>query len=354
LSYIESVKKWCDDKYGGRSRVSYDQLLTGSKGEKHNIDVLIFGKEKEIPKKYKLLRLTETRHAYNNEITFVKIVDGVCHLKDFDLFTRICEDFGDGLSAKLASNSDGAHLFPSSAIIMAKDGFDSDLLTDWWLQKESNVKLDYGGGKLYLFSKYVDIWVRTAKPDACKCFLQLWTWNNGSPVQALPYVDEKGQERLNFKDARNIGLPKVSEYAKREEEAMAESEGLNILDELLGVYVFMQEGSCVFDHEFRRMTGDASLLTGALTAISSIIKETTRSQGDLRFVDHGDVKFIFTEQPNIVAVLVSSQYRQLFRVKLERFAQAFYDTFKESVDNWKGNLRVFSSAHEFIKDIFEV
>jgi hypothetical protein len=354
MSYAENAKKWCDDKYGGRSKVSYDQVLTGSKGEKHNIDVLVNGGEKNIPKKYKLLRLTETRHAYDNDITFVKIVDGVCHLKDFDLFTRTCEDFGDGLMAKLDPNSDGVHLFPSSAIIMAKDGFDSDILTDWWLQKETNLKLDYGGGKLYLFSKYVDVWVRTAKPDACKCFLELWTWNNGSPIQTLPYMDEKGRERLNFKEARNIGLPKVSEYAKREEKAIADSEGLNILNELLGVYVFMQEGSCVFDHKFRSMTGDSSLLTGALTAISSIIKETTRSQGDLRFVDHGDVKFIFAEQPNIISVLISTQYRQLFRVKLERFIQAFYDTYKEEIDNWKGNLRAFSSAHEFIKDIFEV
>lgn len=354
MSYVESAKKWCDDKYGGRSKVSYDQVLTGSKGEKHNVDVLVFGGEKNIPKKYKLLRLTETRHAYSNEVTFVKIVDGVCHLKDFDLFTRTCEDFGDGLMAKLDPNSDGEHLFPSSAIIMAKDGFDSDLLTDWWLQKETNLKLDYGAGKLYLFSKYVDLWVRTAKPDACKCFLELWVWNKGNPIQVLPYMDEKGRERLNFKEARNIGLPKVSEYAKREEKAISESEGLGVLNELLGVYVFMQEGSCVFDHKFRSMTGDASLLTGALTAISSIIKETTRSQGDLRFVDHGDVKFIFTEQPNIIAVLISTQYRQLFRVKLERFTQSFYDTFKEEIDNWKGNLRAFSGAHEFIKDIFEV
>ncbi|WXG44045.1 MAG: hypothetical protein WED04_08440 [Promethearchaeati archaeon SRVP18_Atabeyarchaeia-1] len=354
MSYVENAMKWCDDKFGGRGEVSYDQVLAGSKGEKHKIDVVVKGKAKSIPVKYKLLRLTETRHAYNNEVTFVKIVDGVCHLKDFDLFAKTCEDFGDGLMAKLDPSSDGEHLFPSSAIIMAKDGFDSDLLTDWWLQKETNLKLDYGAGKLYLFSKYVDVWVRTAKPDACKCFLELWTWNNGNPVQVLPFMDERGRERLNFKEARNIGLPKVSEYARREDKAIAGSEGLNMLDELLGVYVFMQEGSCVFDHKFRGMKGDASLLTGALTAISSIIKETTRSEGGLRFVDHGDVKLIFTEEPNIIAALVSTQYRQLFRVKLERFAQAFYDTFKEEIDNWKGNLKAFNGAHDFIKDIFEV
>jgi hypothetical protein len=353
LNYTENAKKWSDDKFGGRGQVTYDQVLTGSKGERHQIDVVVRGKAKSIPVKYKLLGLTDTRHAYNNEITFVKLVDGVCHLKDFDLFTKTCEDFGDGLRVKVDPKTDGAHIFPNSAIIMSKDGFDSDLLTDWWLQKETNLKLDYGAGKLYLFSKHVDVWVRTAKPDACKCFLQLWAWNNGNPIQVLPHMDEKGRERLNFKEARNTGLPKVSEYAKREEGAIAESESLNLLNELLAVYVFMQEGSCVFDHEFRSMTGDASLLTGALTAISSIIKETTRSQGDLRFVDHGDVKFIFTEQPNIISVLVSSQYRQLFRIKLERFTQAFYETFKEAIDNWKGNLHEFSSAHEFIKDIFE-
>jgi hypothetical protein len=354
LSFKENARKWCDDKFGGRGQVAYDQTLTGSKGEKHQLDVVVRGKAKSIPAKYKLLRLTETRHAYSNEVTFVDIVDGVCHLKDFDIFTKTCEDFGDGLMARLDPNSDGEHLFPSSAIIMAKDGFDSDLLTDWYLQKETSLKLDYGAGRLYLFSKYVDVWVRTAKPDACKCFLELWTWNDGNPIQVLPVMDEKGRERLNFKEARNTGLPKVSEYAKREEKTVAESEGPNILDELLGVYVFMQEGACVFDHKFRGMKGDASLLTGALTAISSIIKETTRSQGELRFVDHGDVKFIFSEAPNIISVLIAAEYQQLFRVRLERFTQAFYETYKDEIDNWKGNLRAFNGAHEFIKDIFEV
>lgn len=354
LSYTENARKWCDDKFGGRGQVAYDQVLKGSKGEPHQIDVVVKGKAKNIPVKYKLLRLTETRHAYNNEVTFVKIVDGVCHLKDFDIFTKTCEDFGDGLMAKLDPNSDGEHLFPSSAIIMAKDGFDSDLLTDWWLQKETNLKLDYGAGRIYLFSKYVDVWVRAAKPDACKCFLELWTWNNGNPIQVLPFMDEKGRERLNFKEARNIGLPKVSEYAQREERIRGESEELNILDDLLAAYVFMEEGSCVFDHKFREMKSDASLLTGALTAISSIIKETTRSQGELRFVDHGDVKFIFSEAPNMISVLIATQYQQLFRAKLERFTQAFYETYKDEIDNWKGNMRVFNGAHDFIKDIFEV
>jgi hypothetical protein len=353
LSYIESAKKWCDDKFGGRGRVSYDQALTGSKGEKHSIDVVVFGGEKNIPKKYKLLKLTETRHAYSNEVTFVKIVDGVCHLKDFDLFIKGCEDFGDGFMVKLDPNSDGEHIFPSTAIIMAKDGYDSDLLTDWWLEKETNLKLDYGDGKLYFFSKYVDGWVKTVKPDACKCFLELWNWNKGNPIQVIPSTDEKGRERLNFKEARILGLPKVTEYRRAEEKPVGEGEGLDIFDELLGVYVFMQEGSCVFEHKFRGMQSDASLLTSALSAISSIIKETTRSEGGLRFVDHGDVKFMFAEAPNIISVVVSTQYRQIFRVKLERFTQSFYDTFKEEIDNWKGNLRVFNMAHEFIKDIFE-
>jgi hypothetical protein len=354
LSYVESVKKWCDDRFGGRAQVNCDQALTGSKGEKHQIDVVVRGKAKSIPVKYKLLRLTETRHAYSNDVTFVKIIDGVCHLKDFDLFTKTCEDFGDGLMAKVDPKSDGGHLFPSLAIIMAKDGFDTDLLTDWWLQKETNINLDYGAGKAYLFSRYVDVWVRTAKPDACKCFLQLWAWNNGNPIQVLPFMDEKGRERLNFKEARNIGLPKVSEYAKSEEKTTPGSESLTMVDELIGVYVFMREGSCVFDHKFRGLKSDASLLTGALTAISSIIKETTRSEGELRLVDHGDVKFVFSDAPNIIAVLVSTRYRQLFRVKLERFTQAFYDTFKEEIESWKGNLKVFNGAHEFIRDIFEI
>lgn len=354
MSYIESAKKWCDDKFGGRAKVTYNQCLTGSKGEKHNIDVLVAGAAKNIPAKYRLLRLTETRHAYSNEVSFVKIIDGVCHLKEFDIFLKTCEDFGDGFMVKIDTNSDGAHLFPGAAIIMAKDGYDSDILTDWWLEKETSLKLDYGAGKIYLFSKYADVWVRTAKPDACKCFLELWTWNGGNPLQLLPNMDEKGRERLNFKEARDIGLPKVAEYARREEKFLADAEGLSILDELLGVYVFMAEGSCVFDHKFRAIKGDASLLTGALTAISSIIKETTRSEGELRFVDHGDVKFIFAEAPNMISVLVSTQYRQLFRAKLERFTQAFYDTFREQIENWKGNLRVFSGAHDFIRDIFEL
>lgn len=49
MSYVENAMKWCDDKFGGRGEVSYDQVLAGSKGEKHKIDVVVKGKAKSIP-----------------------------------------------------------------------------------------------------------------------------------------------------------------------------------------------------------------------------------------------------------------------------------------------------------------
>ncbi|MFX1257184.1 MAG: hypothetical protein ACFFAN_04965, partial [Promethearchaeota archaeon] len=60
-----------------------------------------------------------------------------------------------------------------------------------------------------------------------------------------------------------------------------------------GLYVIYDDGRDVFSHEFvKEGLQDPALISGMFTAISSFIKETTRSTQLLKTIDHGDITIL--------------------------------------------------------------
>ncbi len=122
-----------------------------------------------------------------------------------------------------------------------------------------------------------------------------------------------------------------------------------------GLYIIYDDGRGVFDYSFvQEVIQDPGLVAGMVSAITSFIKEATRSQDLLKSIDHGDITIILEYGKRIFgALFIKGNQTAEVRAKLKTFVERFEEKYQSVLEDWSGALVHFKEDHLLVEDIFK-
>jgi MFS family permease len=116
-------------------------------------------------------------------------------------------------------------------------------------------------------------------------------------------------------------------------------------------------GLPLFDYSFQKKLDteiELTLLSGALTAVSSFMNETMSEKGDLSLVRHGN-HFILTDkdqETGISSVIFSNKQDPELKKALREFQDRFCLEFGHHLKSWNGARDLFDGAVDIAEEIF--
>ncbi|MFX1601802.1 MAG: hypothetical protein ACFFB6_14500, partial [Promethearchaeota archaeon] len=124
-----------------------------------------------------------------------------------------------------------------------------------------------------------------------------------------------------------------------------------------GLYIIYDDGRGVFDYAFRSdTTQDPGLVSGMFSAITSFIKEMTKSTEALKKIDHGDITILLEYGNRIFgALFIKGTQTSEVRTPLKEFVQKFEDKYKDILKDWTGSLQYFKDEENYklLENIFK-
>ncbi len=96
------------------------------------------------------------------------------------------------------------------------------------------------------------------------------------------------------------------------------------------------------------------LVTGILSAITSISKEVFDSKKRVRSIDHQDKKILFSYGEFIITSVVAEEETQILFSKVDQLTQEFERNFYGILRQWNGNISPFASAWFIVDKIFPI
>ncbi len=125
--------------------------------------------------------------------------------------------------------------------------------------------------------------------------------------------------------------------------------------ELDSMYTMYEDGRDVFSYKFKESSdADPGLVAGMFSAITSFIKETTKSADLLRTIDHGDTKVIIEYGTYVFGAIFADRETTEIRSKLKTFVTEFEKRHGDILKKWDGNCTPFVNDEVLMKEIFEI
>jgi hypothetical protein len=122
-----------------------------------------------------------------------------------------------------------------------------------------------------------------------------------------------------------------------------------------GLYIIYDDGRGIFNYSFsEEFDQDPGLISGMFSAITSFIKETTRSQDLLKTIDHGDIR-ILLEYGNRVfgALFIKGKQSTVVRSQLREFVTSFEKKYADVLKDWSGALIHFKDDNKLVERLFK-
>ncbi len=96
------------------------------------------------------------------------------------------------------------------------------------------------------------------------------------------------------------------------------------------------------------------LVTGTVTALKSLISETTGAQTDLRKVSFRDKKMIVVENAdrNVATLIISDSDAWILQMAAQHFTESFCEQFQEAIREFNGNVAQFEKASDIVRQVF--
>ena len=124
-----------------------------------------------------------------------------------------------------------------------------------------------------------------------------------------------------------------------------------------GLYIIYDDGRGVFDYAFRSdEIQDPGLVSGMFSAITSFVKEMTKSTETLKKIDHGDITILLEYGNKIFgALFIKGTQSSEVRAPLKEFVQKFEEKYRDILKDWTGALAHFKDEEndELVENIFE-
>ena len=121
-----------------------------------------------------------------------------------------------------------------------------------------------------------------------------------------------------------------------------------------GIYVISKDGRCLYELSFKDILIDVDLITSALSAVGSLIRESIHSEERLKTIDHGDVKILIEYGKTVNATIIADKETPDIRKRLENFLIVFEQFYDKQITKWAGNIRPFYGAYKLIEIYFGV
>jgi hypothetical protein len=124
-----------------------------------------------------------------------------------------------------------------------------------------------------------------------------------------------------------------------------------------GLYIIYDDGRGVYNYAFQEGTDqDPGLVSGMFSAITSFIKEMTKSTEALKKIDHGDITILLEYGERIFgALFIKGAQSAEVRAPLKDFVNWFEEKYKDTLKDWTGALQHFKmdENHKKIEEMFE-
>ncbi len=122
-----------------------------------------------------------------------------------------------------------------------------------------------------------------------------------------------------------------------------------------GLYIIYDDGRGIFDYNFaEEYNQDPGIVSGMFSAITSFIKETTKSQELLKTIDHGDITILLEYGKRIFgALFIKGKQASEVRSNLREFVNKFEAKYADALADWSGALIYFKDDHKLVENIFK-
>ena len=150
-------------------------------------------------------------------------------------------------------------------------------------------------------------------------------------------------QKLRVKDKRNLEL--LQKY--------------NDLQNIDHLMVIHDSGISIYNYSFAEKHFDPQLISGFLTAIlsfqdSSIIRKNSTSQTGFELSYANFIILLNSGDFVKVALILDKKPSNSLRISLAEFISKFENKFKDSLINYKGDIKEFKNANELVEEIFKV
>jgi hypothetical protein len=159
---------------------------------------------------------------------------------------------------------------------------------------------------------------------------------------------EEDQKHQLYKDLRQLFFKKSIRLWRPEFSYLFEKV------EKQGLYIIYNDGRDVFNYTFiKEHLQDPGLISGMFSAISSFIKETTKSTQLLKTIDHGDITILIEYGSYVFgALFIKGNQTTEIRDQLKEFISIFERNHKEILPDWSGILTPFKQDNLLVSEIF--
>jgi len=208
---------------------------------------------------------------------------------------------------------------------------------------------EYMKGKArYLITKRedVDLYILSDEREEIKSILA--SLETGKILDEIKPTDEKEIQRFYFtlKYLYNNNLIDVlkQEFSYIFEKVVKQ-----------GLYIIYDDGRGIFDYNFaEEYDQDPGIVSGMFSAITSFIKETTKSQELLKTIDHGDITILLEYGKRIFgALFIKGKQASEVRLNLREFVNKFEAKYADALSDWSGALIYFKDDHKLVESIFK-
>ncbi|MHA1459409.1 MAG: hypothetical protein ACTSQR_07095 [Promethearchaeota archaeon] len=208
---------------------------------------------------------------------------------------------------------------------------------------------DYSKGKIrYLITKNKDLSLKNLALERDEVKSLLTSVETEKLLDELKPTDEKEMERFYF-TLKYLYNNNFINILKQEFSYLFEKA------EKQGLYIIYDDGRGIFDYNFAEdYAHDPGIVSGMFSAITSFIKETTKSQELLKTIDHGDITILIEYGKRIFgALFIKGRQSTEVRSSLKELVNSFEAKYAEVLADWSGALIYFKEDNKMVESIFK-
>ena len=208
---------------------------------------------------------------------------------------------------------------------------------------------DYSRGKIrYLITKREDVVMKNLALERDEIKTLLTSIETDELLEELKPTDEKEMKRFYF-TLKYLYNNSYIDILKQEFSYFFEKA------EKQGLYIIYDDGRGIFDYNFaEEYNHDPGIISGMFSAISSFIKETTKSQELLKTIDHGDITILIEYGKRIFgALFIKGKQSTEVRSSLKELITTFEAKYADVLADWSGALIYFKEDNKLVESIFK-
>ena len=118
------------------------------------------------------------------------------------------------------------------------------------------------------------------------------------------------------------------------------------------VLVIHDTGIPLFRHEFQKANTPIGLISGAISAVTSLMTEAFEVRSNLKGIFYQEEEILVAIKNDLAFILFIGHKSQFLERALEKFADTFYEKYNDKVENFTGDVTVFDAAINEFKTSF--